>query len=557
MTLWRLVALLSFSRVLLGEMLLPPPPNVTLVSKDFNLFLTWLPGADYPPGVFYSVQWTNVYNDWKDFLPCRNISETVCNITCASPDVFHSYDVRVKAQASAGTSASAWVNWEGIEYEVDVKLAPPDLQVRKNGDTIVVNATFSYPLCLKDLFHDLTADLEIREVGTNNTEKITVKNTEDFDASVFNGNEYCFSARAKLDNMHSNFSEPTCLQLHKAGAWAFAAVPVLLLFILVLFIVLLLYQSKSRPVKSPQALEFSSLKYPKKFLEFNKKEFISVLTCPGHPVGVENRSRLIPQVRSQLVPAVLEEYGHEEEEDEEDDEDDDDDDPGSHIPYTEIRPFQKNELHSQMVGLDEKGSKPCSESDSSELDEGSMPGLCQGSMPRSFVLTNTVFEETHSRYHGCETPSLSAGTSSEKSSACSDCYLASQRGLEDLDHNTEVLFQLSDCNLPTGKLFIPLESVWDASFGTLGDQQISLFREQNHQDFCDLFLEDEKLSANYSCGYKGDVVEESPLKVPSRDDLEDSMLGGNKGSVADCSPQPKYHGYRSRPVHYLSRILPE
>ncbi|KAL8220586.1 UNVERIFIED_CONTAM: hypothetical protein K2H54_049916 [Gekko kuhli] len=267
----------------------------------------------------------NVYRTWEDFLPCRNIVETVCNITCASPDVYHSFDVRVKAQGSAGTISSAWVILENIDYEVNVTLTPPALQVRKIGDTVVVNATFFDPLCLKAIFHDLTCDLAFWEVGANKRKKFNMKNSKEFDATVFSGSDYCFSAQAVLNNLYSNFSEPICIQLHsKADTWAFAAVPVLLLFILFVCIILSLCRFRSRPVKSSQALDFSSFKCPKKFLEFTEKEFINVLTCTGHPVVVENSIRL---THSQLVPSVLEEYEDEEEEEE---------DIGSSRPYTEM-----------------------------------------------------------------------------------------------------------------------------------------------------------------------------------------------------------------------------
>ncbi|XP_015261062.1 PREDICTED: interferon lambda receptor 1 [Gekko japonicus] len=450
-----LAVLLAVSRRARGKILLPPPRNVILVSEDFNLFLTWLPGADYPPGVFYTVQWTNVYRTWEDFLPCRNISETVCNITCASPHVYHSFDVRVKAQGSTGTISSAWVDLENIDYEVNVTLAPPALQVRKIGDTVVVNATFSDPLCLKDIFHDLTSDLEFWEAGANNRKKINMKNSKEFDAPVFSGSDYCFSARAVLNNVHSNFSEPICIQLHSK-----------------------------------------------------------------------------------------EEYEDEEEEEE---------DIGSSRPYTEMHRFQKNDIHSQMVGLGEKEPDSCSESDSSQLGEGSMPDQM---MPGFFVLSNSVFGEVTSRFQWNEMTSLSAGFSSEESSVCPDIYPIAQRGgQEDLDEGTDFLFQVSDSNLPTRKLCMPSESFHEASCGILGNPQISLFGVQSNQEFYDLLLEDEELSENDSCGCGSPVVEFSPLKVPSREGLESSMLSRSRKSVEDSSPEHKSHGYQPRPVHYLSRTL--
>ncbi|XP_060113587.1 interferon lambda receptor 1 [Heteronotia binoei] len=535
---WSLAALALLSvRQALGEMLLPPSRKVTLVSKDFSLFLTWLPGIGYPPGVFYTVQWTNVYSTWKDFQPCRNISETVCDITCASPDVLHSFDVRVKAQGSAGTISSAWVNLENIEYEVNVTLAPPALQIRKVGDTVVVNIDFSYPLCLKDIYNELTSDLEFWEAGANNRKKISMKNnTKNFDATTFNGSNYCFRARAVLNNAHSDFSEPTCVQLHsKAETWAFAAVPVPLLFILFVCIVFSLYQSRSRPktVKSPQALDFSSFKCPKKFLEFTGKELISDLTYSGHSAVAENWSRLTSQIHSQLVPSVLEEYEDEEEED-----------TGGSRPYTEMHRFKKNNTHNQIVDLSKKEPDSCSESDSSQLDEGSMPDLM---MPRFFGEVTSGFQEG-------ETTSLSAGFSSEGSSVYPDSYPVAQREGRDLDEVTD-LFQLSDSNLPTGKLFMPSESFHEASFRIPGDPQISLLGVQSNQDFCDLLLEDEKLSENDSCGCGSPVEELSPLNVPSREGLKSNIVGGNRDSIEGSFPEPKSYGYQPRPVHYLSRIL--
>ncbi|XP_077193735.1 interferon lambda receptor 1 isoform X2 [Paroedura picta] len=541
MALWRaaVVAVLLAVSPAPGEIFLPRPRNVTLMSKDFNLFLTWLPGAGYPPGVFYTVQWMNVYSDWKDVLLCRSILETVCNITCASPDVHHGFDVRVKAQGSAGTISSPWVNLESIDYEVNA------LQVRKTGDTVVVNTTFPYPWCLEAIFSDLTSDLEFWEAGANNRKKINMKNTKDFDATVFNGSSYCFSARAVLHHVHSSFSEPTCVQLHsQENTWAFAAVPVLLLFILFVCVVCSLYRSRSRPktVKSPQALDFSSSKYPKKFLEFTEKEFISVLIWPGHPVGVENRSRLPTQLHSPLVPSVLEESEEEEEEEE---------DIGSSRPYTEIHRFQKNNIDSQMVGLGEKQSDPGSESDSSQLGEGSMPDLM---MPRSTVATDSVFGVMTSGFQGSETTWLSAGFSSGESSVCLDNMIAQREGWEDLDKGTGFWFELSGSNLPPRKVFMPSESFCEASCGILGDPQISLFGVRSIQDFSG-FLEDENLSENDSCGCGGPRGELSPLKVPSKEGLKNSNLGGNIDSIEYSSPEPKSYGYRPRPVHYLPRIL--
>lgn len=245
-----------------------------------------------------------------------------------------------------------------------------------------------------------------------------------------------------------------------------------------------------------------------------------------------------------MVPSVLEEYEEEEEEEE---------DIGISRPYTEMHRFPKTDIHSQMVGLGEKESDPCSESDSSQLGEGSMPDLM---MPGLIVLTKSVLGEMASEFQESETTSLSAGFSSKESSVCPDSYPVAQReGQEDLDEATDLLFQLSDSNLSTGELLMPSESFCEASCAIVGDPQISLFGVQSKQDFRGLLLEDEKLYENYSCGCGRPVVELSPLKVPSREGLESNMLGGKRKSVEDSSPGPKSCGYQPRPVLYLPRIL--
>lgn len=50
----------SFSSA--GRPLLAPPQNVTLLSRDFSVYLTWLPGPGNPQNVTYFV----AYQRWKD-----------------------------------------------------------------------------------------------------------------------------------------------------------------------------------------------------------------------------------------------------------------------------------------------------------------------------------------------------------------------------------------------------------------------------------------------------------------------------------------------------------
>ncbi|XP_061453504.1 interferon lambda receptor 1 isoform X2 [Rhineura floridana] len=551
-----LLVLASFRQASGQEFLIPPPRNVMLVSKNFSLFLTWLPDASVPSGVSYTVQWMNPYSlQWNDVSHCRDISETACNITCVSTELNNRFSVQVKAQMknSNRIASSAWVELKDIDYTIHVELAPPILQVRKTENALRVNATFSYPSCTKAILQDLTYyDLEFGANGAKKTRNYSeaMDNEVDIDTAHLSSGKYCLRARTffSLAEKWSSFSEPICMLLHNkeeekgtSENWAFVAVPLLLMFPVGAFVVFHRYKSMKKPVKMPRALDFS--KGPTKLLEFGEMELIKAhpLMCTGAPVELGRRNRTGLQICSDLSPSMHSVSEDEEEEEEES---------GSPIPYTEMLRFQKKRINCQTVSVCQEGPRPSSGSWSF------LPDLMVSEVPVSTgwvtVEADTCFQE-------------SKGISSSGSSCVEEslgfpvgCPAARGKGWNNVNGDIDFLSVLmggSDINLPNGQQFTAARGHPEASCERLEDLKIPLFGILDNLDSCGLLLEeqfvDEGGSENDSSDCGSLVVEMPFLKMPCREALENG-LQKEKGELGrDSPPETKFHGPKH--TYYIAR----
>ncbi|XP_060640207.2 interferon lambda receptor 1 [Anolis sagrei] len=353
------VLLLSFQQVIV-EGFLPPPRNVSLVSKDFSLFLTWLPDERYPPGVSYRVQWKNPFAmPWRDIPHCRDISESICNITCVSPELNNRYWVQVRAQMMDGTrNLSSNEKRIVVDYEVDVDIVPPILQLRRTKDILGVNVTFTYPSCAEKIFQqDLSYDLKFwAKHGTEKPREFKglTKNAMDIDIMDWTSGNYCVHAKAFFSKTEkwSNFSEPICTLLPEksttlqgAQNWGFVAFPILILFSAGPISLFLWYKNIMKKIKTPQALDFSRFGSTKKLLELSGEELIPVHSVICAEVPLISGWRIRPNLLvAPSLDSMLEEDN--EEEDEEDDE--------SPILYTKRLKSQKKEGNGQNVAMVQK-----------------------------------------------------------------------------------------------------------------------------------------------------------------------------------------------------------
>ncbi|XP_057271060.1 interferon lambda receptor 1 isoform X1 [Pezoporus wallicus] len=279
-----------------GRGQLPPPQNVTLLSKDFDMILTWAPGEGSPPDMTYTVRYESQerLGKWMKVPHCKNTHRTSCNLTCVLPSLF--VKVRARVKAVSGQLRSPWAESQFKEYYLDVELAPPELHVKVKENKLHVNASFPLATCVESI--SWMYDLNLWEAGSDDKkqyEGIFRKNTVSIDATALRGN-YCLSARSSFQNIdfkHSKFSRPVCVLLnHKAVEWKFlfsATIPVFVLpiFLTSAFITCLLTQDV-KGKKMPHALDFSQLKAagPAFHCEFSKEEFFrDCLICTEKPIS--------------------------------------------------------------------------------------------------------------------------------------------------------------------------------------------------------------------------------------------------------------------------------
>uniref|UniRef100_A0A8C0G5U2 Interferon lambda receptor 1 n=1 Tax=Chelonoidis abingdonii TaxID=106734 RepID=A0A8C0G5U2_CHEAB len=374
----RILVALSSLQQILGTPSVPPSPprNVTLLSKDFGMALMWLPGEGSPPDVLYTVRYRRWVSRKGKVQHCRNISQTICNLTCVS-DPYNKFKARVKA-LSAGRQ-SPWVESEFMEYHFDVELAPPALEVSMTESTINVSAAFPLASCVESTFIDLKYDLDFWEAGTEDKVRRSVLHWIRHRYVLEIGN-YCLSARASFQVIqlkHSEFSKPMCVLLKSKGmallGGSMGIVPLLVLLFLCTAAasILCLCKQAAKRVKRPQALDFSHFRAPGKILEKepSKKEFFDedLLVCTEKP-ALEGR-RSCPSVRNHIsLKASLLSLWEEE---------DDDDDSSSFRPYTEMPQFLKRAPNCQAASTSHQRSNSGSELDSSHFEGGSVSDLAR------------------------------------------------------------------------------------------------------------------------------------------------------------------------------------
>ncbi|XP_013808787.1 interferon lambda receptor 1 isoform X1 [Apteryx mantelli] len=383
MSAWQIGVLtaLCFLRHIRGHIHLPPPQNVTLLSKDFDMILTWMPGEGSPPDVTYTVRYESQerMDKWIKVPHCKNISRTSCNLTCVLPNFFLKFRARVKA--ISGGLQSRWVESEFKEYHLDVELAPPALDVSVKENLILVNANFPLATCVESF--PWMYDLDLWEAGSEDKkryESIFRKNTMNIDTTALSGN-YCLSARSSfqsIDFKHSKFSQPVCVLLnHKAAGWKFplsAMTPAFVLpFLLTGVLIICLLKQDVRRTKMPRSLDFSHLKAAGTAFhcELSEKEFFrDYLICTEKPVSQGKKTRTIARNNLPWMVSFLSSSSSSSEEEEEEEEDS-----STFIPYTEMPQFPRRGLNYQPSRTAQGETSSDSGSGGLCVDDGSMLDL--------------------------------------------------------------------------------------------------------------------------------------------------------------------------------------
>ncbi|XP_036252781.2 interferon lambda receptor 1 [Molothrus aeneus] len=352
---WRVGALVALCLLqqARGHVQLLPPQNVTLLSKDFAMILTWAPGEGSPPDVTYTVRYESQdrLDKWRKVPHCRNIPRSSCNLTCALSNLY--VKVRARVKAVWGRSQSPWVKSQFKDYYSDVELAPPVLTLKVRDNSILVSASFPLPTCVENLTWKY--DLNLWEAGSEDKKKYEGyfrKDTVTINTTALRGN-YCFSARAlyeSIDLKHSEFSQPVCVLLNHKAQWKFPLLVVIPLFVLPIFVaspfICCLVKQEAKQRKMPQVLDFSQFKAagPTFHVELGEKEFCSDnLSCSEKPVPQRRTNRALGGhqllwMASFPSSSSLSSSWSEDEEEE---------DSSTLIPYREMPRYPKRGLSSQ------------------------------------------------------------------------------------------------------------------------------------------------------------------------------------------------------------------
>uniref|UniRef100_A0A8C3VYF2 Interferon lambda receptor 1 n=1 Tax=Catagonus wagneri TaxID=51154 RepID=A0A8C3VYF2_9CETA len=150
-----------------GRLLLAPPQNVTLLSRDFSVYLTWLPGPGNPRNVTYFVAYQSSATPkrWQRVKKCARTKELVCSLMCLEKqDLCNKFKGRV--QAVSPSARSPWVESKSMDYLFEVEPAPPVLVINRTEEILSVNATYQLPHCMPQ--PDLDYQVDFWKEGTRN-----------------------------------------------------------------------------------------------------------------------------------------------------------------------------------------------------------------------------------------------------------------------------------------------------------------------------------------------------------------------------------------------------
>nr|XP_036873808.1 interferon lambda receptor 1 isoform X1 [Manis javanica] len=324
---------------------LAPPQNVSLLSRNFSVYLTWLPGPGNPQNVTYSVAYQSSSNPrrWRKVGKCLGIQELACSLMCLEKqDLYNKFKGRV--QAVSLHARSPWVESEYLDYLFEVEPAPPALVVMRTEEILSISATYQLPLCMPA--PDLKYEVDFWKEGTGNKTRFPVTPHDQpvhIPLQPAASGHHCLSARTIYtfgNPKYSEFSKPTCFFLEAPGAsWAFLVLlPLLGLLLLVIATGRVIWKSFTgnpwlQRAKTPRALDFSGHRHPvATFQPRGPESPDDLVLCPQKELT--RRVPLSPGVRAPATVQAASQGSAEEKDDEAD--------AGGSLsfqPYSEPPPF--------------------------------------------------------------------------------------------------------------------------------------------------------------------------------------------------------------------------
>ncbi|XP_067580271.1 interferon lambda receptor 1 isoform X2 [Pseudorca crassidens] len=205
-----------------GSPLLAPPQNVTLLSWDFSVYLTWLPGPGNPQNMTYFVAYQSsaTPKQWRRVKMCAGTKELQCSLMCLEKqDLCNKFKGRVRAVSPR--ARSPWVESKSMDYFFEVEPAPPVLVFTRTDEILSVNATYQLPHCMPQ--PDLSYEVYFWKEGTGNEASFPATphgQPVQISLQPDTSGHHCLSARTIYtfgSPKYSKFSEPTCFFLEAPG----------------------------------------------------------------------------------------------------------------------------------------------------------------------------------------------------------------------------------------------------------------------------------------------------------------------------------------------------
>ncbi|XP_035164037.1 interferon lambda receptor 1 isoform X1 [Callithrix jacchus] len=329
-----------------GRPRLAPPQNVTLLSQNFSVYLTWLPGLGNPQNVTYVVAYQSSPTPgwWRKVDKCAGTKELVCSLMCLKKqDLYNKFKGRV--QTVSPSSKSPWVESKYLDYLFEVEPAPPLLVLTQTEEILSVNATYQLPPCMPLL--DLKYEVAFwKEEARNKTLFPVTPHGQPVQITLqpAAGERHCVSARTIYTfsvPKYSEFSQPACFLLEVPETnWVILVLPSLLLLLLAIATGGVIWKSLVgnpwfQRAKMPRALDFSGHTHPVTTFQPSRPESLNdLLLCPQKELtrGV----RPTPRFRAPATQQAGRTKAHAEEEEEEEE---DMEDGVSFQPYIEPPSF--------------------------------------------------------------------------------------------------------------------------------------------------------------------------------------------------------------------------
>ncbi|XP_063312639.1 interferon lambda receptor 1 [Pelobates fuscus] len=249
--------------VLAGSLL--PPLNVTTVSRNFRIFLVWLPAPENPQDVSYTVHYKLVSETkWKPVKRCKNIKVTDCDITCHLKEYYSNYNIRIRTISKY--YMSSWINSEKISYMFTVDPDPPILQITHVDKTMHINATLKKPACIRNYEFDVKYVLEIWKIGKPNESILNITTDNSIVTQETTGliGTYCVAAQTvyQVDRKKlSKFSSPICQVFEENNThWGLVIAVFLFGFLGCGFLLNYCTCRMTNVAKTPHALDFTNYK---------------------------------------------------------------------------------------------------------------------------------------------------------------------------------------------------------------------------------------------------------------------------------------------------------